>query len=105
MCYLIAANWQIIDDLTDLEDDLNYGLFTLPTVGIESQLLKLTPGEGARMINRDEHRIAQLYATCSDLLKEASELADQVDDPLIELAAEIRLARVHKIFLEKEAIG
>ena len=102
VCYLIAANVQIMDDLTDLEEDLAQGLFTLPTYGLESKLINLTPKDGARLINSDKRRIKQLYDACCNLLKEASELAGKVDDPLFKLAAEIRLARVHKIFLEKE---
>ena len=103
--YSIAATVQILDDLTDLKDDLACRQFTLPTSGLEECLGQMSPADGAETIYGDTARRAQLHRICCDLLHDASELADSVDDSLIELVAEYKLLRVHQAFLGKEAMG
>lgn len=102
--YNIFATVQIMDDLYDLKDDLNNKIFTLVVSGIEDNLKTLSPIQIAETIYKDKERLTLLHNTCWQLLRDASKLAENIDDPLMMLFAEYQLNIIHKFFFGKEVL-
>jgi len=102
LVYKLIAVTQLLDDLSDLEDDLSHGFFTIPCSGLEECLSQLSPAEGAELIRHDGERMKDLYILCSNFLESASQLAQQVADPLFEALAQHKLWLITKIFYGEE---
>ena len=102
LVYRLVAVTQILDDLSDLEEDLAQGFFTLACVGLEKELSLISPQEGAERVRRDEGRMRRLYDISCDLATQASEIAKRVQDPLFETFAEYRLLLLRRVFFGKE---
>lgn len=88
LIYKLIAVTQILDDVTDLEDDLSHGFFTLPCAGLEDDLAKLSAEAGAALIRGDKDRMRWLYGVARDLVAEAADLARKLRDPLFEAFSE-----------------
>ncbi len=69
--YEWGAPLQIMDDLMDLEDDLNNGHYSYPTLGFEDKLHHMSPHELAALIRSDREHIRNLQKVCNDLIDKA----------------------------------
>ncbi len=69
--YEWGAPLQIMDDLMDLEEDLNNGHYSYPTLGFEDKLHQLSPNELAMLIKSDKEHVKNLQKICDELIAKA----------------------------------
>jgi len=100
LIYRLVATTQLLDDLSDLEDDIANGFFTIPCNGLEDTLRTLPPAQAAGLVRADAVRMRQLCDTCCALAAEASSMAEMVDDPLFEVLAESRIFMLRTLFFQ-----
>ena len=101
LIYKLIATTQILDDISDLEDDLTHDFFTLPASGLEDVLLKKTPAEGAELVRSDSVRMKRMCTICCDLASSASHLAAAIEDPVFQVYAEYKLLLIRRIFFAR----
>ena len=98
----ISATIQILDDISDLEEDIASGFYTLPTYGY-----RLPPAPGsikdyAKTIKTDPAVMWRLHSTCVSLLNNATIKAKELDEWLFAFVAQYILYRAHRAFLGEE---
>lgn len=84
--FLFGAVIQIIDDLTDLEDDLSIGHFSYVTLGTDAVPQWKNgrkPGEIAKTILGDKQHFKNLYGTCKGLIADSNKLLKRLEDPFL----------------------
>lgn len=66
--YEWGAPLQIMDDLIDLEEDLQNGHYSYPTLGFEKSISSRPPSDSAALIKSDVKHLKHLQATCRGLI-------------------------------------
>lgn len=69
--YEWGAPLQIMDDIIDLEQDLENGHYSYPTLGFEKLIGSRTPGELAKLIKSDREHLKRMQQICQRLMASA----------------------------------
>ncbi len=101
----IAAAVQILDDLSDLEEDISSGFRTLPTVGFDQEVTTLPPEEAARVIRGSQQAMTRLYTACCNLLVEAGEILRREQEVVLGVMCQYYLLKVHRVFQGREVFS
>jgi len=101
----IAAAVQILDDLSDLEEDLSSGFRTLPSLGFDKEVLALSPIEAAHCIRGSKDAMNRLYSTCCELLTEAARILEEEREVVLGVMCQYYLLKVHRMFQGREVFS
>lgn len=98
--YEWGAPLQIMDDLMDLEEDIENGHYSYPTIGFEEELAKRSPHEVAIAIMSDVDHLRGLYQVCKGLIESSRERSVRLGADLFGYFVTILEARIDAYFSE-----
>jgi hypothetical protein len=98
--YEWGAPLQIMDDLMDLEEDLENGHYSYPTLGFENEFSNRSPSELAALIRSDVKHLKRLQFICKELIDSSRTKCIKLKADLMEFFVDMLEARLDVFFRE-----
>ncbi len=98
--YEWGAPLQIMDDIIDLEEDLNNGHYSYPTLGFEKQISSRPPAEVAALIKSDREHLKRMQLICQRLMVSSRKRSIQLKADLFKYFVDLLEARLDAFFSE-----
>ena len=95
---LFGAVIQIIDDWTDLENDLSAGHFSYVTLGAKGIYNPHQARQSAKTLRSDMERVTQTYQRCQEMLEESRAILYRLDDPFLVRLVDVTDLRLQTYF-------
>ena len=95
---LFGAAIQMIDDWTDLENDLAVGHYSYVTLGFDRLHELRDPHYTARLLREDKKRVRETYACSKEMIIRSRAILAQLDDSLLVRLVDVTEARLDSFF-------
>jgi hypothetical protein len=98
--YEWGAPLQIMDDIIDLEEDLQNGHYSYPTLGFEKEISSRSPSELAALILSDMNHLKRLQLSCKGLIDSSRNRCINLRADLMGYFVDMLEARLDAFFSE-----